>query len=380
MTTTLQKQLYAAMGGIGDDLVSRAKSPTRERTLRIRRKRRIAIASVAACLLLTFASVIWVQIDLNRFAASCGGNPGTIVDGTYYFYDLNSGFYAYDPETRETTLVVSELFHDLEGVHVNSYGTYYTTSGRRNLVVRVHETGETVTLYRAESEYTHTRIVEIYEDAVLFSLYNKDLLYHSTLLLDARTGEVLETILDHADNDRAVYTFPYPVGDREIGYCSNSSVSLRHLIENGEPILIDGHMISLGGEYGHNKYAGESLIAQYRVDLPDGSTSPIRYALIRPNGENLLIPNGFIVMGGTNDYLFGRPLDADLRTLWSYCIETGEVTLLIPEYTQQEITTDGTLLYATAPWSSHTEVYRLTYDGNGHLTGLTLIDNLGDVP
>ncbi len=383
MIGTKREQLYAAVGGIGDDLITRARDDDRLRRMNQRRRTRRAVRavwiSVAACLLLTFIGGLWVQIDMNRFMASCGGRSGTLVHGTYYFYDPNSGFYAYTPG-GEPIRLVSELFHDLEGVRVNGYGVYYTEKSRRNLVVRVHETGKTVTLYRADSdEYTHTAIHEIYEESILFMLYNKELSYRTLLLIDGRTGEVLETLFEKQPYDAYCADIPYPVGERRVALRSDPAHPLRHLVENGEPILADGHYLFIGDEYNHNRYAGDSLIAGFYRDRDDDPTLSNRsFVLIRPNGENILIPNGFSVIGGTDDYLFGRPADADLRTLWSYHIETGAVTLLIPEYTMQEITTDGVHLYATAPWSAHADVYRLNYAEDGTLTGLSLIDIVGE--
>ncbi len=370
-------QLFAAVGGVGDDLVSRNHPVERARVSRPRRARRAALLALAACLILTFASLIWVQIDRNRFVASCGGSPGTISNGTYYFYDINSGFYAYTPG-GEPTCLVSEMFHDLEGIRVNSYGTYYTTAGRRNLVVRIHETGETVTLYRADrSDYTHTRISEIYEDTILFMLYNKDLEYRTLLCLDARTGELLETLLERQPYDAYRADIPYPVGDRNIALRNDPANPLRHLVEDGEPILWEDHFLTIGDVYGNNHYAGKSLITGFYLDHENGDRTR-NYVLLRPDGENILVQDAFEVVGGTDDYLFGRPRGAEFRTLWSYCIATGEVALLIEDYRKQEIVTDGIHLYATAPWSSQADVYRLDYSENGVLLGLTLMDTIGE--
>ncbi len=374
-----KQQLFAAVGAIGDDLVSRNQSADRPNTHRRRARRgfRIAVASVAACLALTFAALIWIQVDNNRFVASCGGSPGTVVDGTYYFYDLNSGFYAYTPG-GEPIRLVSELFHDLEGIRVNGYGTYYTVSGRRDLVVRIHDTGETVTLYRSDrGDYTHTRIHEIYEDTVLFMLYNKDLEYRTLLRLDARTGEVLETLFEKQPYNAYRADIPYPVGERDIALRNDPANPLRHLVEDGEPILWEEHFLTIGDVYGHNHYAGGSLIAGFSRTNEDGSSTK-NFVLLRPDGESILVQDAFEVVGGTDDYLFGRPHGADLRTLWSYCIATGEVTLLIEDYRKQEITTDGIHLYATAPWSGQADVYRLDHTEQGTLRALTLIDTIGE--
>ncbi len=371
-----QMQLFASVGEIGDDLISRARpvaSPPRSR----RRRRRIAVAALAASLLLTFAVGLWVQIDQNRFVASCGGSPGTLVNGVYYFYDLNSGFYAYTPG-GEVTRLVSEMLHDLEGICVNDYGTYYTTAGRRHLVVRVHETGETVTLYRADrSDYTHTRIHELYEDTVLYMLYNKDLAYRTLLLLDARTGEVMETLLEKQPYDAYRADIPYPVGERNIALRNDPTTPLRHLVEDGKPILWEGFELTIGDLYGNNLYAGGSLIGGFYRDDKDGSRTR-HYVLLRPDGENVLVRDAFEVIGGTDDYLFGRPRGEDSHTLWSYCIATGETALLISDYRKQEIVTDGIHLYATAPWSSQADVYRLDYSPDGTLRGLILTDIIGE--
>ncbi len=364
-------QLFAAVGGIGDDLVTRPTVPAAPARPRKSRRPLAIAASVAACLLLTLAAVIYVQIDLNYFVASCAGTPGTIVDGLYYFKDVNSGIYVYDPATGKSELVISELFHDLDGARINSYGVYYRTADRRNLTVRVHATGETKTLYKSSSGWTHTSISELYEDTVLFTLHNKEQSTRHVLLLDAQTGEVLDS------SGAIAFSVPYPVGDRNIAKQNESGSSLRYLTEDGEPILVDDYKLNVGDVYSHNLYAGDSLIAYYWRG--DGSR---QFVLLRPSGENLKIEHDFEVVAGTNDYLFGH-LPTGLTThtaspLYAYSIATGETFILISDYQMQELTTDGTYLYATAPWSSHTDVYRLDYAEGGTLTGVTLIDTIGE--
>ncbi len=379
-------RLFAAVGDIDDAFITRAADDTRLKTefaARKKRRRRVA-ALVAACLAVAFVGAVYVQIDLNYFVASCGSSLGTLVDGVYYYRDINAGFYAFDPATGESELLISELFHDLDSARINDYGIYYRTGGRRNLVVRVHETGETKTLYKASpSEWTHTNIYELYEDKVIFTLYNKELEHRTVLVLDARTGEVLETLQNLQSYQDRSLTVPYPVGSRNIAWQHDMEISDHYLVENGRPILVNGHKLSLGGEYTLNTYAGESLIAHFyrmpgdEIDLPN-----LNYVLIRPNGENILIPNGFAVVGGTDDYLFGHLPNAltthTSRPLYAYRIETGETFALIPDYEMQALTTDGTYLYATAPWSSHTDVYRLDYQADGTLSGVTLVDTIGE--
>ncbi len=383
-------QLFTAVGGIGDDLVTRATTPASApatdaarphapRASRHKTRRRIT-AAVAACLLVAIIGAIYVQIDLNYFVAACGGAPGTIANGRYYYYDLNAGYFVYDPATGESEMLVSELFHDLERGAVNEYGFYYTAMGSRQLKCRVHETGETVTLYEApRDEWTHTVITELYEDAILYTLYNKDLRVRTLLLLDARSGKVLETIADRMPYGVEDYTIPYPVGDRHIGRTTDlDRTNLRHITEDGEPIRLNGHYLAVGDAVGHNKYAGDSLIASY---MKDGtSTGGQQFALIRPNGNDILIDPSFDVFGGTNDYLFGHLTTdkAPYDTVYSYHIATGETAVLIADYQMQEITTDGTYLYASAPWGRATEVYRLDYAADGTLIGAMLIDSIGD--
>lgn len=381
-------QLLAAVGGIGDDLVTRctpegltpATDDTRVLTPRTNRQktRRRITAAVAACLLVAFLSAIYVQIDLNYFTAACGGSPGTIAAGRYYYYNRNAGYFAYDPATGESELLVSKLFRDLEGGRVNEYGFYYTALDSHHLKVRVHETGETVTLYEADFDaWTHTGITELYEETLLYTLYNKDRRYRTILLLDAVNGEVLETVADRLPYGVENYTIPYPVGDRNIGKTTVlDKTTLRHITEDGEPLLLDGQYLGIGDAMGNNLYAGDSLIAGYWKN--GTSTGGQQFALIRPDGRDILIDPAFEVFGGTNDYLFGRLYGDERSALWMYDITTGQTAILIEHYTMQEITTDGTYLFATAPWSHTTEVYRLDYAEGGTLLGVTLIDTIGD--
>ncbi len=379
-------QLFSAVGDMGEDLISRATDdryagtpdaarahgsrPSSKRT-----RRRVAVA-VAACLLVAFVGAIYVQVDLNYFAASCGASLGTIEDGVYYYRDINAGFYAYDPATGRTQRLVGELFHNLDGIRVNGYGSYYTASGRLHLKMRLHETGETVTLYTASAdEYTHTGVTEIYEDTLLFSLYNKHEYYRTILLLDARTGEVLETLCDREPYRQVQFTTPYPVGERHIGYAYVEGYG-SYVTEDGEPLLIDGQQVVIGTRYGTHTYAGDSLVVNYTLDNPYGH----QYILLRPNGENVKVQNRFEVIAGTNEYLFGFPNESQdaQDTLCAYRIDTGETVVLIENYRMQEVATDGTYLFATAPWSHHTDVYRLVYTADGTLTGVTLVDIIGD--
>ncbi len=368
-------QLFAAVGDIGDDLVARAADTARLADMYAKRKksRRRTAAIIAACLLVAFVGAIYVQIDLNYFVASCGGSPGTLVNGIYYYRDINSGLYAYDPATGKFDLLISELFNSFDFVNINTYGIYYVGANDHDIKLRIHETGKTVTLYRETSDdYSHTSIEALDENTVTCILHSGDARYRTVLVLDALTGEILDTPIDHLPYDEGDMSIPYPVGDRNIARYTHQLGS-SYLTEDGEPLLIDGEPVYHGTPYGSD-YAGESLIARY-------NKNGTHYLLLRPSGENLLLPPDFEVYGGTNDYLFGRlpsPISIHNRPLHAYEIATGRFFALIPSYDMQEIITDGTHLYTAAPWASHTDVYRLDYTPDGTLTGATRIDTIGD--
>ena len=89
-----REQLFELLGGVEPAYILQAQRPRKKR----RASRWLA---AAACLCVMAAGSVYSLNRLGYFGASCSANPGTIVNGTYYFYEDHSGVYAYESGETE---------------------------------------------------------------------------------------------------------------------------------------------------------------------------------------------------------------------------------------------------------------------------------------
>ena len=125
------EELLDAIGEAKDEYILDARSTQKQKTMWIKR----LAAAACICLVLSVAINLLVLFDF-RFGANCGANPGTIVDGVYYYYEPHKGVMGYVPGGK-SELVLSTFW--LSEWDVNEYGIYYWRG--LSLYVRDHETG-----------------------------------------------------------------------------------------------------------------------------------------------------------------------------------------------------------------------------------------------
>ena len=85
-------ELLDAIGEARDEYVQKVRDYRKKKPLWVKR------LAVAACLCFVLFGVIGllVRFDFN-LGASCGANPGTIVEGVYYFHEPHKGVMRYVP-------------------------------------------------------------------------------------------------------------------------------------------------------------------------------------------------------------------------------------------------------------------------------------------
>ncbi len=373
--------LTRAVGDIGDDLVSRVHKEDHRATVQLASKKqqyrlRALTASVISLLLL---SLLYLSLDLHVLSSQTEGARPVTVGGIYYYHDIHRGIYAYDPTTGERDLILGELFHSIDGIYVNEEGLYYTDFKGRTLRVRDHETGKSRILYRTtRDDCTHAELERVDGDSLVYCLYNRNEQCSTVLRLDARTGEVLETIADRLAYD-ADRLDRIAVGERALtwirsktGVQSGDMTINSYITENGAPVFV-------GDSYCTPAF-DQPLVLNNGLPVKYGPWESIAYfALLMADGTAVCLPTDFDVAAGAGDYLYGfwEKSNGNNQDLYAYCISTGKTLCLMKEYdihfNTRYLVTDGTYLYAGNRSLTKYDVYRLSYDESGNLCGMTPI-------
>lgn len=359
-----QEELFEAIGRI-DEAYIHTEQPKRRRSRRLTR-----FAALAACLCLVFTGGIYSLARLGYFGAGCGSFPGTIVDGTYYFYVAHSGVYRYDGGTPEKVLGAWWV----DEWSVNGYGVYYSCG--RTFGVVPHETGRRQTLYRAGLfEASHVRhTLQQSGDAVL-TVYDKQAETQKELLLDGKTGQVLSTLMAptaYRDVDITYSDAHFQVGERVIELVPTQNPYGFDVQEGGASLLPEGVTVS---RYS-GRYFGDCLafICKYPEKYQEGTM-----LFLRPDGNDTLltIPADHYYHTGTEDYLLDVQYDGEGYDIWCLDTMTNETWELAvgDGPTIYSIVTDGTVAYGTAPWDDYQSLWRVVCDEQGRPTGLELLDS-----
>ena len=334
------------------------------------------VAAACFCLLLSGAVNLLLRFDFG-LGASCGANPGTIVDGVYYYYEPHKGVMRYTPG-EESELVLSTFW--LSEWDVNEYGIYYWRG--LSLYVRDHETGTRRKLHSASwLECTHIRF-ELRDDGnVIFIGYNKNTEVRYELLLDGITGEIIDNVMEPVGYDDFIFAYSEAhqiIGDREIlfeptgdkRYSSRADVT-----ENGVSLLPEGMSASI-----YTRHWADALWVSLYDEYNSEDTDT--YLILNADGQDRIITlPAESYRGGTGDYLFYPSYTDEYETEWGVvcCVDitTGEIwTLDVDTYTDDlyDLRTDGQYLYSTAPWDDGHMCWKLVYNENGKPIGIKLIE------
>ena len=364
--------LLDAIGEAKDEYVQDVRSTQKKKPVWVKR---LAVAA-CLCLVLSGAISLLIRFDFD-LGASCGANPGTIVDGVYYYHEPHKGVMRYVPG-GESELVLSTFW--LSEWDVNEYGIYYWHG--LSLYVRDHETGTRRKLHSASRlECTHIRF-ELRDDGnVIFVGYNKNTEVRYELLLDGVTGEIIDTVMDPVGYDDFIFAYSEShqvVGNREILFVPLGEKrydSRADVTEYGESLLPEGMSASI-----YTRHWGDALWVSLYDEINSEDTDT--YLVLYPDGENRIVTlPAESYCGGIGNYLFYPSYTDEYETEWgAVCctdIITGESwSLDVDTYTDDlyDLRTDGQYLYSTAPWDDGHMCWELIYDNNGKPTAIRLIE------
>lgn len=365
-------ELLDAIGEAKDEYIQDVRSFQKKKSAWVKR---LAVAA-CLCLALSGAISILVRFDFD-LGASCGANPGTIVDGVYYYHEPHKGVMRYVPG-GESELVLSTFW--VSDWDVNEYGIYYWRG--LSLYVRDHETGTRRKLHSSNLfECTHIRF-ELRDDGnVIFIGYNKNTEVRYELLLDGITGEVIDTVMAPVGYDDFIFAYSEShqiVGNREILFVPLGTKrydSKADVMENGVSLLPEGMSASV-----YTNHWGDALWVSLYDEINSDDTDT--YLILYADGENRIVTlPAESYCGGIGNYLFYPSYTDEYETEWgSVCctdITTGETWKLnVDTHTDDlyDLRTDGQYLYSTAPWNDGHMCWELIYDANGKPISIKLIE------
>lgn len=339
--------LLYAIGEVDEQAVQAARQQKKPRHWR-------HLAVVAACVCVVVLGIWTAQrFEYLTFRTGCSAWVGDVVDGDYYYRVAHKGLYRYSPDSGETEKVLSAFWFD--GYLVNEYGVYYNDG--KSLYVMPFDTEKRTRLYRAGWNCTHIGF-SLYGDDVVVTVYNKRTEQKYELLLEGRSGAVLETTpCTDYDTDALLYWHShFRLGERELELAATGEEGRYDLRENGVSLLPEGVTV---GAYPHR--FGDSLWF-YCTQGEETSTC----FLVSPTGERLVeLPTRNYLAWGGDFALYLWDGDGDGIDDQLYCIDlrTGEewALPLSGDAEWYDLTCDGQYLYACVPWDEYQACWRLVW-------------------
>lgn len=359
--------------------------------------KRLWVICAAAAMLLCVTSACAAQgggSDSGESASAPKAQAwiGTVADGTYYFYQKGDGLYAYRPgEGAEKRIDGAQIGAEWE---VNDYGVYYKNDSERSVYVRIHDTGETVTLYTADDGESDSLRVGLLEDGtVAVTVYDLcdergDLLAGAEqtcyqVLLDGRTGEELGVVTPRMTVNAFYESVPYEnrcyqVGERTVVLQEESDGETGRigLFEEMEPILSANERVL----HTAPRRMGDGLLIFYSVSA---SSVIERCLYLLPDGRNISL-SAMRWEGAVDDYLLkgsASTVYEGLGGLQCYDVSTGAYWELIPDAAINlgNIAVSGDYVYSVSgaddgdsSLSAHT-LWEIARDEEGKPVGLTLL-------
>lgn len=325
--------------------------------------------TLAACIFLLFGFGMDIIQRYEFFMAGCGASIGKIIDGTYYYNVKGDGYYCYSPGEGNRRLLSTFWY---QGCEANEYGLYYKQG--RSLYVQEHGTGERRRLYRAGLLDSSHIVFTLQADGnVIVTVYNKYKEYQYELLLDGKTGGILETVMERTPYHAGGLYYSrshFIVGEREVVLEEIGNTNDYDLLENGVSILPEGKLV----ERYSMAYIGECLWF-YMNDNAELTGGEQEMFVVRPDGndECKVLPF-YMQYSGNEDYLFWTDCATDEVWCFDVAAEEGWILEAEEELTRYSITTDGEYLYSCAPWGEEQILWKVVYDENHRPLSLQLLD------
>lgn len=319
---------------------------------------------VAACICLMIGLGIDTIERFEYFTASCGAYVGEVVDGIYYYNVKSDGLYCYSPDEGNRK-VLSTYWYD--SYEINDYGVYYSRG--RQLYIQIHDTGERKLLYRSGLfESSHIGFTLRADGNIVVTIYNRYTDNMSEILLDGKTGEELEMVME---NFAELYYSEshFVIGERELTLVEAGDYY--DLVENGESILPE----TIDGIEGYGAtYIGDALwfYINDNLDLPNAKQNMF---VVYPDGTNTVnVLPFFGLYSGNNDFLFWS--DYEANEMWCFDVASGESWTLEKDsdLTIYSVESDGEYVYSCAPWDEAQILWKLLYDDVGRPVSLELVD------
>ena len=357
--------LLDIIGEVSDDYIDNAKKQTKRKS-----SKKAKWLSIAACFILIVSGTwnAFDRLDYQFMSAGCSGYPGMIVDGTYYYMQPHKGIMSYTPG-GESKLQLHTFW--CEEWDVNEYGIYYWNN--LSLYVKPHDSDKRIKLHSSNwFECSHIRF-DLREDGnVIFIGYNKRTEKRFELLLDGKTGELIETVMEPTtyDDFEIAYSDAHKtIGGREVVLMETDQNSqLYKLTESGTNLLPDGMLV--------RKYSAEYWggVLWFDVWAENSNASEQMFVLLYPDGKTELVtlPNEYYY-GGNDSFLFNPGDDGQI---WCTDVSTAE-TWGLPmdaDIDFHDLESDGTYLYSTAPWKEEQTCWKIVYSNDGKPAALELVN------
>ena len=383
------EHLLNYLGFVEDELIQECCAPQNNRRKHPAVPLRRWLAA-AACVCLVLCGTFGAMIKLGYFSAGCGGWPGTIVNGRYYYTVPHSGVWCYVPGAESKKLV---SFLRMDGWLVNESGLYFDRG--RSLYRKDLTTGEEQRLYTARwAESSHIGFSLKEDGTVVLTVYDKRRERQRQLLLDGETGTVLQELSGWIDYRDIRYGFDggYPMYEYRYYLCGDAIYELVEVEDLNKDasydLRVSDRSVLPQGWYVISRPQQEDMNGNLLVEIYTGRRDEAwktqQTLLIRKDGSTVLLPGQHRYESVTPDgrYLFrnGTAYDAQgnavqTETIWCLDADTGATWHLTMDAVapQYEFTTDGIHLYTTAPWAEEQACWRIEYDQTGRPVALLLV-------
>ena len=260
------------------------------------RKRFLALAGICIVLaVFTAGFFVAGRLDFYLSGSDYVGCEDTekaaFVEGEYYYKVEHSGIWKGTPG-KEHCRVLHTFWEDTWDV--NPYGVYYIQG--HTLGVMPHETGERQMLYEADPSFCKRMDMDLMTDGnVLLTLENTDNRLRTRMILDGRSGEVLETVEEKYNYANTEYEI-YRIGNRVLECRRTVTGSDYDLLENGVSILPENTSV----KYQNAEKIGDAIWFYTSSDYSE-------VYVVRADGRDNLLqrPQGwYIGESAAGDYVF----------------------------------------------------------------------------
>ncbi len=366
--------LLDMIGNVDDNIIEEAKQKKKAALPRWTRW-----LATAACLCLILGGTFNTLYRFGYFKLGCGSLAGDIVDGDYYYYYPHSGVWRYSDGKAKK--LISAYW--MRGYDVNENGLYYDDYSA-NLYRMDLKTLKKKKIYSA-SDATHIYYDLKDDGTVVVTVYNSKKRYQYDVLIDGKTGEVLERLTDKTSYDapdEPDSDLHYIIGDRDIVLVPIGEASEQKYMptENGKALLPEGRWVHDG------IYDMSDDVKAFGVynDNDGGPDVESEMLMIFANGKTYLKPKeeapfykgtiGHILLYTAYDHTENN--ENDIAGIWCYDIESEEKWQLETdtEHSFYNFTNDNEMLYSCEPWNHDQAAWKIIYEGNRPVA-LQLIDD-----